>query len=172
MRIDIMTLFPDTVGDVLSESILGRAQERVARTRAVYDLAEDAAPLAGRGDLETHLARAGRGEAQRVRRPARDETEVAVRPERRRRQAGELGRTGDGHGLALQVGLLGDVVFLDRLRHGRDRQRARDYERKESAKHDVNGSAAAPANMVNRTSGATKVTPHISPANGKAVDAG
>lgn len=27
-RIDIMTLFPDTVGDVLSESILGRAQER------------------------------------------------------------------------------------------------------------------------------------------------
>ena len=28
MRIDIMTLFPDTVGDVLSESILGRAQER------------------------------------------------------------------------------------------------------------------------------------------------
>ena len=28
MRIDIMTLFPETVGDVLSESILGRAQER------------------------------------------------------------------------------------------------------------------------------------------------
>ena len=28
MRIDILTLFPDTVGDVLSESILGRAQER------------------------------------------------------------------------------------------------------------------------------------------------
>ena len=27
-HIDIMTLFPDTVGDVLSESILGRAQER------------------------------------------------------------------------------------------------------------------------------------------------
>lgn len=27
-RIDIMTLFPDTVGDVLSESIIGRAQER------------------------------------------------------------------------------------------------------------------------------------------------
>ena len=27
-RIDIMTLFPDTVGDALSESILGRAQER------------------------------------------------------------------------------------------------------------------------------------------------
>ena len=27
-RIDIMTLFPDTLGDVLSESILGRAQER------------------------------------------------------------------------------------------------------------------------------------------------
>ena len=27
-RIDIMTLVPDTVGDVLSESILGRAQER------------------------------------------------------------------------------------------------------------------------------------------------
>ena len=27
-RIDIMTLFPDSVGDVLSESILGRAQER------------------------------------------------------------------------------------------------------------------------------------------------
>lgn len=28
MRIDIMTLFPESVGDVLSESILGRAQER------------------------------------------------------------------------------------------------------------------------------------------------
>ena len=28
MRIDIMTLFPETLGDVLSESILGRAQER------------------------------------------------------------------------------------------------------------------------------------------------
>lgn len=28
MRVDIMTLFPDTVGDILSESILGRAQER------------------------------------------------------------------------------------------------------------------------------------------------
>ena len=28
MRIDIMTLFPDTVGDVLGESIIGRAQER------------------------------------------------------------------------------------------------------------------------------------------------
>jgi tRNA (guanine37-N1)-methyltransferase len=28
MRIDIMTLFSDTVGDVLSESIIGRAQER------------------------------------------------------------------------------------------------------------------------------------------------
>ena len=28
MRIDILTLFPDTVGDVLSESIIGRAQER------------------------------------------------------------------------------------------------------------------------------------------------
>lgn len=27
-RIDIMTLFPDTVGDLLGESILGRAQER------------------------------------------------------------------------------------------------------------------------------------------------
>ena len=28
MRIEILTLFPETVGDVLSESILGRAQER------------------------------------------------------------------------------------------------------------------------------------------------
>ena len=28
MRIDILTLFPDSVGDVLSESIIGRAQER------------------------------------------------------------------------------------------------------------------------------------------------
>ena len=28
MRIDILTLFPDTVGDILCESILGRAQER------------------------------------------------------------------------------------------------------------------------------------------------
>ena len=28
MRIDIMTLFPDSLGDVLSESILGRAQDR------------------------------------------------------------------------------------------------------------------------------------------------
>ena len=27
-RIDIMTLFPESVGDVLCESILGRAQER------------------------------------------------------------------------------------------------------------------------------------------------
>ncbi len=28
MRIDIMTLFPDTVGDILSDSIIGRGQER------------------------------------------------------------------------------------------------------------------------------------------------
>ena len=28
MRIDIMTLFPESVGDVLSDSILGRAQDR------------------------------------------------------------------------------------------------------------------------------------------------
>ncbi len=28
MRIDILTLFPDSVGDVLSDSVLGRAQER------------------------------------------------------------------------------------------------------------------------------------------------
>ena len=28
MRIDIMTLFPDTVGDMMNESILGRAQEQ------------------------------------------------------------------------------------------------------------------------------------------------
>ena len=28
MRIDILTLFPDTVGDMMHESILGRAQER------------------------------------------------------------------------------------------------------------------------------------------------
>ena len=28
MRIDIMTLFPDTVGDMLSDSIIGRGQER------------------------------------------------------------------------------------------------------------------------------------------------
>ena len=28
MRIDIMTLFPDSVGDMMNESILGRAQER------------------------------------------------------------------------------------------------------------------------------------------------
>lgn len=28
MRIDIMTLFPDTVGDMMSDSILGRAQDR------------------------------------------------------------------------------------------------------------------------------------------------
>lgn len=32
MRIDIMTLFPETLGDVLSESILGRAQERGRET--------------------------------------------------------------------------------------------------------------------------------------------
>ena len=30
MRIEILTLFPDSVGDVLSESILGRAQERLS----------------------------------------------------------------------------------------------------------------------------------------------
>ena len=35
MRIDIMTLFPDTVGDMMNESILGRAQERdLIRTEA------------------------------------------------------------------------------------------------------------------------------------------
>ena len=28
MRIDIMTLFPESVGDMLNESILGRAAER------------------------------------------------------------------------------------------------------------------------------------------------
>ena len=28
MHIDILTLFPDTVGDMLVESIIGRAQER------------------------------------------------------------------------------------------------------------------------------------------------
>ena len=40
MRIDIMTLFPETVGDVLSESILGRAQERgfiTIRTHQIRD---------------------------------------------------------------------------------------------------------------------------------------
>lgn len=40
MRIDIMTLFPDTVGDMLSESILGRAQERgyiTIRTHQIRD---------------------------------------------------------------------------------------------------------------------------------------
>ena len=28
MRVDILTLFPETLGDVLSDSILGRAQDR------------------------------------------------------------------------------------------------------------------------------------------------
>ena len=40
MRIDIMTLFPETLGDVLSESILGRAQERgfiAIRTHQIRD---------------------------------------------------------------------------------------------------------------------------------------
>lgn len=40
MRIDILTLFPDTVGDVLSDSILGRAQERgfiTVRTHQIRD---------------------------------------------------------------------------------------------------------------------------------------
>ena len=40
MRIDILTLFPDTVGDVLSESIIGRAQERgfiTVRTHQIRD---------------------------------------------------------------------------------------------------------------------------------------
>lgn len=40
MRIDILTLFPETVGDVLSESILGRAQERgyiTIRTHQIRD---------------------------------------------------------------------------------------------------------------------------------------
>ncbi len=40
MRIDIMTLFPDTVGDMMSESILGRAQERgyiTIRTHQIRD---------------------------------------------------------------------------------------------------------------------------------------
>ena len=38
MRIDILTLFPDTVGDVLSESILGRAQERGFITIAAHQI--------------------------------------------------------------------------------------------------------------------------------------
>lgn len=40
MRIDILTLFPETVGDVLSESIIGRAQERgfvTIRTHQIRD---------------------------------------------------------------------------------------------------------------------------------------
>lgn len=40
MRIDIMTLFPDTVGDMMSDSILGRAQERgyiTIRTHQIRD---------------------------------------------------------------------------------------------------------------------------------------
>ena len=40
MRIDILTLFPDTVGDVLSDSIIGRAQERgyvTVRTHQIRD---------------------------------------------------------------------------------------------------------------------------------------
>lgn len=40
MRIDIMTLFPDSVGDLLSDSILGRAQERgyiTIRTHQIRD---------------------------------------------------------------------------------------------------------------------------------------
>jgi tRNA (guanine37-N1)-methyltransferase len=40
MRIDILTLFPETVGDVLSDSILGRAQERgfiTIRTHQIRD---------------------------------------------------------------------------------------------------------------------------------------
>ena len=40
MRIDIMTLFPESLGDVLSDSILGRAQERgiiTIRTHQIRD---------------------------------------------------------------------------------------------------------------------------------------
>ena len=40
MRIDIMTLFPDTVGDMMSDSILGRAQDRgfiTIRTHQIRD---------------------------------------------------------------------------------------------------------------------------------------
>lgn len=38
MRIDILTLFPETLGDVLSESILGRAQERGFITIATHQI--------------------------------------------------------------------------------------------------------------------------------------
>ena len=40
MRLDIMTLFPDSIGDVLSDSIIGRAQERgiiTIRTHQIRD---------------------------------------------------------------------------------------------------------------------------------------
>ena len=40
MRLDIMTLFPESIGDVLSDSILGRAQERgiiTIRTHQIRD---------------------------------------------------------------------------------------------------------------------------------------
>lgn len=44
MRIDIMTLFPDTVGDMMSDSILGRAQDRgyiTIRTHQIRDYTEN-----------------------------------------------------------------------------------------------------------------------------------
>ena len=40
MRIDILTLFPETLGDVLSESILGRAQERGLMTIDTHQIRE------------------------------------------------------------------------------------------------------------------------------------
>ena len=52
MRIDIMTLFPETVGDMMNESILGRAQERgFIRIEAHQIRAADGhvLPLEGKG---------------------------------------------------------------------------------------------------------------------------
>ncbi len=50
MRIDILTLFPDSVGDVLSESIIGRAQERgIVRIEAHQILEWTIIPTAAAG---------------------------------------------------------------------------------------------------------------------------
>lgn len=51
MRIDIMTLFPDTVGDVLSESILGRAQERGILRIETHQIRDYTANRQNRGRL-------------------------------------------------------------------------------------------------------------------------
>ena len=54
MRIDILTLFPDTLGDVLSESILGRAQERGYISIEAHQIRDYTTDKHRRTDLRLH----------------------------------------------------------------------------------------------------------------------